>query len=96
MANINLNTGEIRKQASLLKEASQNLIGGTVKPIENADKDLEALWMGDSGKAFTKYMEELKASLKSNADDINKISTFLLNAAKAMEQADREAKSKIK
>ena len=41
-------------------------------------------------------LEELKTALKSNAEDLNRISTFLTNAANAMEKADREAKAKIR
>jgi uncharacterized protein YukE len=96
MANINVNLTEVRKQARLLKEASSQLISGTVKPIEDADKNMEAIWSGNSSKAFTKYMSELNAALKSNADDINKLSVFLTNACNSIEKADREAKAKIR
>ena len=95
MANININLTEVRKQAKLLKEASGQLVNGTVKPIEEADQQMGSIWSGESSKAFNKYMEELKNALKSNADDINKLSTFLTNACSSIEKADREAKSKI-
>ncbi|MBR4724233.1 MAG: WXG100 family type VII secretion target [Lachnospiraceae bacterium] len=96
MANININLTEVRKQAKLLKEASSQLMSGTVKPMEEANEKMSSAWTGNSASAFTKYMEELKAALKSNADDISKISTFLTNACTSIEKADREAKAKIK
>ena len=96
MANININLTEVRKQAKLLKEASSQLVNGTVKPIEDADKNLDSIWSGNSSKAFKKYMEELNAALKSNAEDINKLSVFLTNACNSIEKADREAKAKLK
>lgn len=96
MANINVNLAEVRKQAAQLKEASSRLMSGTVKPIEESDEKMSSIWTGTSATAFTKYMEEVKAALKSNADDLNRISTFLTNACKTMEKADNEARSKIK
>ena len=96
MANININLNEVRKQARLLKEASSQMISGTVKPMEEANEKLSSAWSGESAKAFTKYMEELKAALKSNADDISKISVFLTNACNSIEKADREAKAKLR
>ena len=96
MANININLSQVRKQAKLLKEASSQLLSGTVKPIEEADENMASAWSGSSATAFTKYMEELKAALKSNANDINKISVFLTNACNSIEKADAQAKTKIK
>ena len=96
MANINMNLTEVRKQSKLLKEASSQLVNGTVKPIEDANKNMGAAWSGNASKAFTKYMEELNAALKSNAEDISKLSVFLANACNSIEKADREAKAKIK
>ena len=96
MANININLSEVRKQARLLKDASSQLINGSVKPIEEANQQMGSIWSGASSKAFNKYMEELKNALKSNAEDINKLSVFLNNACASIEKADREAKAKIK
>ena len=96
MANINMNLTQVRKEARLLKEASSQLMSGTVKQMEEANEKLTGIWSGNSAKAFSKYMEELKADLKSNADDISKISTFLTNACNSIEKADREAKAKIR
>ena len=96
MANINMNTAEVRKQARLLKEAYTQLINGTVKPIDEANQSMQSIWTGETAKLFLKYSEELKTNLKSNAEDINQISQFLTEAATAIEKADQQAKAKIK
>ncbi len=96
MANININISQVRKEAKQLKEASSQLMSGTVKQMEEANEKLPGIWSGNSAKTFGKYVEELKADLKSNADDINKISVFLTNACNSIEKADREAKAKIR
>ena len=96
MANLNVNLTEVRKQARLLKDASSQLVSNTVKPIEECNGNMGNVWSGESSKAFMKYTEELTAALKSNADDINKISVFLTNACASIEKADREAKTRIK
>ena len=96
MANINVNTTEVRRQARLLKEAYTQLINGTVKPIDEANQSMSSIWTGDTARLFLKYSDELKNNLKSNAEDINQISIFLTEACQAIEKADREAKAKIK
>lgn len=96
MANVNLNLTQVRKQARLLKDASSQLMSGTVKPMQECNNGIGKIWSGESSKAFTKYTEELSAILKSNADDLNQISTFLTNACASIEKADREAKAKLR
>jgi len=96
MANLNVNLTEVRKQAKLLKEASSQLVSGTVKPIEECNGSIGNIWSGESSKAFKKYTDELTSALKSNADDLNQLSTFLNNACNSIEKADRAAKAKIR
>ena len=96
MANLNVNLTEVRRQAKLLKEASSQLVSGTVKPMEECNGSMGNIWSGESSKAFTKYTNELSSALKSNADDLNQISIFLTNACNSIEKADREAKAKIR
>ena len=96
MANININTNEVRRQARLLKEASTQLINGTVKPMEEVNQSIQSIWTGETARLFLKYADELKTNLKSNAQDINEISVFLTEACQAIERAEREAKAKIK
>ena len=95
MANINVNISEVRKQARELKDASSKLLSGTVKTIEDCNGNMASVWSGESSRSFMKYTDELISALKSNADDLSKISVFLNNACASLEKADREAKAKI-
>lgn len=95
MAKINIDITEIRRQSKLLREASSQLINGTVRPLSEANRDMGAIWTGDAARKFTGYTDELISLLQSNAEDINEISTFLNDVCVTMENADRQALSKL-
>lgn len=95
MAKIDIDLAEVRKQSALLKEASAQLINGTVRPVSEVNERLASIWTGDSARTFIKYMDELMSLLQSNAEDINEIGVFLNDACISMENADNQAKAKI-
>ncbi|MCR5166560.1 MAG: hypothetical protein K6C13_04995 [Oscillospiraceae bacterium] len=95
MAKIDINTAEVKKQSALLKEASAQLIKGTVRPLTEVNERLASEWTGDSARAFSGYMNELISLLQSNAEDIGEIAGFLNDACISIENADQQIKTKL-
>jgi len=95
MAKINMNIPEVRKQAKLLKNASQDLTNNSVRPLEESNKRMASVWTGNTAEAFRRFSEQATQMLKSNAKDLNEIGEFLESTCREMERAEAAAKQKV-
>lgn len=81
------------QQAKQLDEVASQMQNGVIKKLEEVCDNIEAAWTGDAGKAYLKYMQQLRSDLQKKAKYLRDTADFLRSTAKKMRAAEAEAKA---